>query len=244
MGLFDQKNITEIIDSEDGKTRYMLCKNDREMQKERETRRKLIEKVKELLTKKATVKRKRNPQKVAASIGRIFEKYKIEKFFNWDVDERGELTWSLKDNVIETEKELDGCYVIKTNADKDIMDKEAVVQSYRNLQKVEQAFRNLKTVMLELRPVYHKSDERIKAHIFLVMLAYYLQWHMMQKLQSLFQEDKKGKERRWTFAGIIERLKSIRKTENLIKGITINSCISTPDQEQKAILDLLGVKIK
>jgi transposase len=243
ISLFDQMNITEIVDSEDNETRYMLCKNDREMKKEGETRNKLIEKVKQLLTKKAAVKRKRNPQKIAASIGRIFEKYRIEKFFNWHVDDKGELTWNLKNNVIETEKELDGCYVIKTDANKDIMNKKTVVQSYRNLQKVEQAFRNLKTVMLELRPVYHKSDERIEAHIFLVMLAYYLQWHAMQKLQSMFKEDKKGKDRRWTFSIIIERLKSIRKTENLINGIAINSCISTPDQEQQAILDLLGVKI-
>ncbi len=243
LDLFDQMNITEIIDSDDDKTRYMLCKNETEMKKEGETRSKMIEKVELLLGKKAAVKRKRNVQKVSASVGRIFEKHKIEKFFTWHVGERGDLTWSLKDEVVEAEKTLDGCYAIKTDVAKKQMNKESVVQSYRDLQKVEQAFKNLKTVMLELRPVYHKSDDRIKAHIFLVMLAYYLQWHAMQRLQPLFDEDEGGKDRRWTFEIIVERLKSIRKTQNLINGVAIKTCISTPDHEQQSILDLLKVKM-
>ena len=243
LDLFDQMNITEITDSDDCKTRYMLCKNDKEMEKEGKTRSKMIEKVELLLSKKAAVKRKRNVQKVSASVGRIFEKHKIEKFFTWHVGKRGVLTWSLKNEVVEAEKELDGCYAIKTDTDKTRMNKESVVQSYRDLQKVEQAFKNLKTVMLELRPVYHKSDDRIKAHIFLVMLAYYLQWHAMQRLQPLFDEDEKGKDRRWTLEIIVERLKSIRKTENLIDGVVIKTCVSTPDHEQQSILDLLKVKM-
>jgi transposase len=243
LDLFDQMNITEIVDSDDDETRYMLCKNETEMKKEGETRSRMIEKVELLLGKKAAVKRKRNVQKVSASVGRLFEKHKIEKFFTWHVGERGDLTWSLKDEVVEEEKKLDGCYAIKTDTDRKRMNKESVVQSYRDLQKVEQAFKNLKTVMLELRPVYHKSDDRIKAHIFLVMLAYYLQWHAMQRLQPLFDEDEKGKDRRWTLEIIVERLKSIRKTENLIDGVVIKTCISIPDHEQQTILDLLKVKM-
>jgi transposase len=243
LDLFDQMNITEIVDSDDDETRYMLCKNETEMKKEGETRIRMIEKVELLLGKKAAVKRKRDVQKVSASVGRLFEKHKIEKFFTWHVGERGDLTWSLKDEVVEEEKKLDGCYAIKTDTDRKRMNKESVVQSYRDLQKVEQAFKNLKTVMLELRPVYHKSDDRIKAHIFLVMLAYYLQWHAMQRLQPLFDEDEKGKDRRWTLEIIVERLKSIRKTENLIDGVVIKTCISIPDHEQQTILDLLKVKM-
>jgi transposase len=241
--LFDQMNITEIVDSEDKITRYMLCKNDNEMEKERITRRSLIKKVKDLLTKKAAVKRKRQANKVSASVGRIFAKYRIEKFFAWDVDKRGKLSWNLKYDVIEKEEELDGCYVIKTDAAKKQMNKHKTVDCYRNLQKVEQAFKNMKTVMLELRPIHHKTDERIEAHIFIVMLAYYLQWHAMQKLKPLFDSDEKGKEKRWTFEGVIDRLKSIRKIENLIDGIVVKTNISTPDKEQEQILNLLGVNL-
>ena len=243
LDLFDQMNITEIIDSEDNETRYMLCKNEREKKKEGETRGRMIGKVKELLTKKANVKKKREVQKVAASVGRIFEKYRIEKFFNWKVGERGELSWSLKHNIIEKEKELDGCYVIKTDASKSIIDKTETVDCYRNLQKVEQAFKNMKTIFLELRPVYHKSDERIKAHIFIVMLAYYLQWHAMQRLKPLFDSDGVGKDKRWSFKNVILRLQSIQKIENLIHGHVVKTNISEPDDEQNLILDLLGVKL-
>jgi len=243
LDLFDQMNITEVADSEDPEMRYMLCKNDNEMIKERNTRLAMIAKVSERLTTKANVKSKRAPQKVAASVGRIFAKYTIEKFFSWNVDERGGLTWALKNDVIEKEAELDGCYVIKTTAASETLDKEATVDCYRNLQKVEQAFKNMKTVMLELRPIYHKSDERIESHIFIVMLAYYLQWHAVQKLKPLFENDSKGQDKRWTFETAIERLKSIRKTQCLISGVPVKTEITTPDEEQSQILNLLGVKI-
>ena len=243
LDLFDQMNITEIIDSEDNRTRYMLCKNEKEMKKENTTRTQMIDKVKALLTKKENIKKQRTIQKVSASIGRIFEKYKIEKFFTWTIGEKGELTWSLKEDVINQEKELDGCYVIKTNANKNLIDKKEAVNCYRNLQKVEQAFKNMKTVLLELRPVYHKSDERIKAHVFIVMLAYYLQWHAMQKLKPIFDADGVGKNQRWTFENIILRLKSIQKVENLIHGKVVKTNISIPDEEQQNILDLLNVEL-
>jgi transposase len=220
--LFDEKHITEVIDSDNG-TRYALCKNEQEMRKERKTRESMIERVKLQLEKKASVTKKRDPKKVAASVGRIFERYKIENFFRWDVDERGGFSWELKKGKIAVEEELDGCYVIKTTADSDVITKDEFVIGYRNSQKVEQGFKNMKTVLLELRPVYHKNDDRIEAHIFIVMLAYYLQWHAMERLQPLFESDGEGKDRRWTVETIVERLKSIRKVDNLINGIVVKS---------------------
>lgn len=240
--LFDEKNITEVIDSDNG-TRYVLCKNEQEQRKERKTRNSMIEKVKLQLGRKASVKKKRDPKKVAASVGRIFEKYKIEKFFTWDVDDRGGFSWELKKIKIAMEEELDGCYVIKSTASHDVLNKEEVLLGYKNLQKVEQAFKNMKTVMLDLRPVYHKKDERIEAHIFIVMLAYYLQWHAMERLKPLFGSDGEGGDRRWTVEIVVERLKSIRKVDNLINGIVVKSNISEPDEEQTEILNLLNVKL-
>jgi len=242
-GLFDQNNITEIIDSEDTGMRYMLCKNDNEMAKSRETRKKMIEKVSQQLSQKAAVKCKRDPLKVAASVGRIFERCKIEKFFNWQVGEKGEFAWELERYVVEQEEELDGCYVIKTNASQKAVDKESTVTGYRNLQKVEQAFKNMKTILLELRPIYHKTDKRVEAHIFIVMLAYYLQWHAMQRLKPLFDADGVGKNRLWTFETVVERLKHICKIENIIGDIVIKTNISKPQKDQQCILDLLNVKL-
>ena len=242
MDLFDEMNITEIIDSENKEMRYMLCKNEKEKIKERNTREVLIKKVEALLGKKAAVKQKRDKQKTCAGIGRIFEKTKIEKFFLWNVDDNGKLTWSRKEQKIEEEKLLDGCYVIKTNVSK-VMNKENVVGAYQGLQKVEQAFKNMKTVLLVLRPIHHKSDDRITAHIFIVMLAYYLQWHFMQRVAPLFACDGKGSEKRWSLDIILKRLKSINRIEQLIKNVVIKTNISKPDVEQNEILKLLKVKL-
>jgi len=114
----------------------------------------------------------------------------------------------------------------------------------QRLQKVEQAFKNLKTVLLELRPMYHKTDDRLKSHIFISILAYYIQWHAMKRLSPLFAADGTYKEKRWTFQIIIERLKSLRMTESLIDGVVVKQTVSQPDEEQQKILDLLQVKLK
>ena len=241
--LFDEKSIIEVPDSNDGNIRYMLCKNLETMEHENATRKALIEAVSNKLTEKAKVKKKRDKSKVSASIGRIFEKYKIEKFFEWKVDEEGKITWELKRDRVLKEEALDGCYAIRTDVN-NMMNKNDIVRGYRNLQKVEFAFRNLKTVLLEMRPIYHKTNNRLISHIFLTMLAYYIQWHATEKLEPLFKSDGKGADKRWTIETVIERLKSIRKVENVIDGIVVKTEISIPDEEQKRIINLLGVELK
>ncbi len=242
--LFDRRQIIEVVEGEqEDEVRYMLCKNEHTMRKERFTRSALIESVKKALREKARVKRKRDPLKVAASIGRLFERKKVEKFFSWDVDERGALTWSLNKDAVRKEEELDGCYAIRTAVASDRMNNQEVVDCYRGLQQVEQAFRYMKTVTLEMRPMYHKTDTRLIAHIFIVTLAYYIQWHTMQRLKPLFQADGTHKDKRWTFQTVVERLKSIRMTDCLIDGIVVKRTISKPDKEQSEILKLMGVKL-
>ena len=90
----------------------------------------------------------------------------------------------------------------------------------------------------ETRPVFHKTDLRIRSHVFICMLSYYLEWHLLKKLKELFKEDFKGRKRRWTKKLVIERLKSIRR--NKCKFYDVESEIITePDEEQKELLDLL-----
>ncbi|MEA3226640.1 MAG: IS1634 family transposase [Planctomycetota bacterium] len=167
--LFDTQQIIEVAEGEQGDSvRYMLCKNEHTMRKGRNTRNALIESVEKALQEKARVKRKRDPLKVAASIGRLFERKKVGKFFSWDVDERGALTWNINRDAVYKEEQLDGCYAIRTAVTADRMNGQEVVDCYRGLQQVEQAFRYMKTVTLEMRPMYHKTDERLIAHIFIV----------------------------------------------------------------------------
>jgi hypothetical protein len=133
-----------------------------------------------------------------------------------------------------------GCYIVSSDVDKDQMNTVEVVNAYKSLTFVERAFRNLKTVQLEIRPVYHKNDERIRSHVFLCMLAYYLQWHMEQRLAPLFAHDGAGQERRWTFRGVIDRLAQITRNKVTVNGAEFYRN-STPTPEQEEILGLLQV---
>ena len=171
--------------------------------------------------------------------GKVVNKYKMGKFIIF----RGEgenLTYSLDEAKIEQESRLDGCYVIYTDVSPQDMTAAETVQNYKRLMQVEQAFRNIKTVRLEIRPVYHKKDDRIKSHVFLCMLAYYVMWHMKQRLKPLFDADRTGAGRKYTFDYVIETLKCIRKETVEICDAT-SSVITTPSVEQSRILQLLVV---
>jgi len=151
------------------------------------------------------------------------------------------LAWELDREKIKAEEEIDGCYVIRSDVSPERMDAAGIVAAYKNLGHVERAFRNLKTVQLEMRPVYHKTDKRIRAHVFLCMLAYYVQWHMKQRLEPLFDEDGSGSDRRWTFQGIIDRLKQRSRHTVAMKGIEYQQD-GEPDGQQRRIIALLSGK--
>jgi transposase len=170
------------------------------------------------------------------------------KFIRWSIDADKEkatsrkhrLEWSIDADKVAQEKRFDGCYIVTSDVDKEQMNTVEVVHAYKSLTFVERAFRNLKTVQLEIRPVYHKNDERIRSHVFLCMLAYYLQWHMEQRLASLFETDGKGQERRWTFRGVIDCLAQITRNRVTANGAEFYQN-STPTPEQEEILSLLQV---
>ena len=152
------------------------------------------------------------------------------------------LIYSLDEEKIEQESRLDGCYVIYTDVLPEDMAAVEAVENYKSLMHVEQAFRNMKQVRLEVRPVYHKTDDRIRCHVFICMLAYYVMWHIKQRLQPLFDTDGEGKNRKYTFDSIMEILKCIRKDAVDICGIKSN-VITTPTDEQKRILQLLEINL-
>jgi transposase len=169
MSLFDAQNIVEIID---GDMRYMLCKNPIMQQKEAATRKRLLELTCAELDKIIASTRKTKYSK-PVRIGRIIDKYKMGKFIII-VGEGNETTYKLNSDRIEKESALDGCYIVFTDVSYHDMSALETVKNYKSLIKVEQAFRNLKTAQLEMRPIYHKTDDRIKCHVFICMLAYYI----------------------------------------------------------------------
>ena len=208
----------------------------------------LLDLTEEGLEKIAAYKRKTTVEILGARVGKVLLKYKMSKFVQWHIDpdpddgssRKHRVLWSLDEEKIAEEKLLDGCYVIRTDVSGARMKKDEVVASYKALGNVERAFRSLKTVHLEMRPVYHKKDDRIKAHVFLCTLAYNVQWHMVERLRALFDSDGEGKERRWTVENVIERLKQICRNRVEVGGAEFFQ-ITELDDEQKQITELLGV---
>ncbi|MCL1816460.1 MAG: IS1634 family transposase [Clostridiales bacterium] len=242
-GLFDEKNIVEVIS--DG-IRYCLCKNPDMAIKEAATRQALLKKTTEELDKIVAGTRKTKDSKEIRA-GRVVNKFKMGKFiiFNKkdDNDKKDDnLSYTLNEKKIEQESSLDGCYVIYTDVTPEDMTACEVVASYKSLIKVEQAFTNIKTVRLEVHPMYHKTDNRIKCHVFICMLAYYVMWHIKQRLQPLFESDGKGAKRKHTFDQVMETLKCIRKDTVEFQRATTN-VVTVPTDEQNRILQLLGVNI-
>jgi len=235
--MFDEKNVVEVID---GGMRYCLCKNPEMAEKESRTREALISKTAEELDK-IIASTKKSKYSKEMRVGKAIGKYKMGKFVNFE-GEGDEVKYTLDMEKIEQESLLDGCYVIYTDVPREDMAAVEAVENYKSLARVEQAFRSMKTVQLELRPVYHKKDDRIKCHVFICMLAYYVMWHMKQRLSPLFEGDGKGKKREYTFDSVIDRLKHI--TKNTVDFCSAQSeIVSVPTDEQQRILDLLRVRI-
>jgi hypothetical protein len=246
--LFDERNLHEVTDPADPTRRYCLCRNPQTAERERQTRQRLLDLTTTALADIAAYQRATTVEKLGARVGKILAKYKMGKFIHWSIEADSQqaksrqhrLTWSIDADKVAQETRFDGCYIITSDVDKDQMTTLDVVRAYKSLTFVERAFRNLKTVQLEIRPVYHKNDERIRSHVFLCMLAYYLQWHMEQRLAPLFAADGQGKERRWTFRAVIDCLAQITRNRVSVNGAEFDQT-STPTPEQEQILSLLQV---
>ena len=239
LSMFDEKNIVEVLDPEKG-IRYGLCKNNARAADEGRTRLALLEKTRIELDKIARAKRKVEDGDLGIRVGKVINKFKVGKFVQTTITD-GAFSWSFDEAKIREEEQFDGCYVIFTNVPKEEMEIEEVVRNYRKLINVEQAFRNLKTVQLEIRPVYHKTDARVDCHVFLCMLSYYLMWNMKQRLKPLMDSDVEGKNKEYTFDYVIEVLKSIRK--EIVEFSEVESeVISELDEEQRKIAEFLEIK--
>ena len=250
LGLFDEKNIVSIIDPENEKKRYCLCKNPYKAEESHNTRDALLQKVSEGLKNIALYKQKTTAEILGSRIGKLLEKYKIAKLINWHIQQdpannkskEHKLIWSINEAKLLEEQALDGCYVIQTDVPKEEMSEEEIVRSYKSLSLVEQAFRSMKTAQLEMRPIFHKNDDRIKAHVFLCMLSYHVLWHMKQRLEPLFNANGKGKNREWTVDSIISALRNITRNRISIADAEFERN-SEPTAAQKTILDLLGITL-
>ena len=193
MSLFDERDIASITSPDFPGERLIVCRN-RALAAERARKREdlLAATERELARIAATVARKRQLLRGAAEIGlevgAVLDKHKMAKHFTLDITD-SRFAFARKTEEIAAEAALDGIYVVRTNLPAAVLDDASTVRSYKSLSLVERAFRCLKTVDLQIRPIYHWLADRVRAHVFLCMLAYYLEWHMRQRLAPMLYDD-------------------------------------------------------
>jgi len=122
------------------------------------------------------------------AVGAVIDSRKMAKHFSVDIRD-GHLSFKRREQQIKDEAGLDGIYVIRTSIPAEHLDAKEAVQAYKDLARVERAFRSMKTVDLDIRPIRHWNEDRVRAHVFLCMLAYHVEWHMREKLAPLLFHD-------------------------------------------------------
>jgi hypothetical protein len=125
---------------------------------------------------------------IGLRVGRVIARFKMAKHFTLDIRENG-FAYQRKTEAIAAEAARDGLYAVRTSVPASELATDHTVSAYKSLAQVERAFRSMKTVDLQVRPIHHRTAERVKAHVFLCLLAYYVEWHMRQQLKPLLFDD-------------------------------------------------------
>jgi transposase len=193
LSLFDQRDMASITSPDFPGERLIVCRSADLAAKRAHKRQELLEATERDLARiQTSIARKRNPfrgaTEIALAVGAVIEKHKMRKHFDLDITDT-KLTFARKTDAIAAETATDGIYIVRTSLAPEVLDDAATVRSYKSLSQVERAFRCIKTVDLQVRPVHHWLADRVRAHVFLCMLAYYLEWHMRQKLAPLLFDD-------------------------------------------------------
>lgn len=189
----DQTDLAEITSSDYPGERLVVCRN-AVLAKERARKRsELLAATERALSRIAmATRRKRRPLRgkaeIGLEVGKVIDKHKMAKHFEITIAEDS-FTYRRRQQAIATEARLDGLYVIRSNLPKEAMSAEDLVASYKSLAQVERAFRAMKSVDLQIRPVYHWLAPRVRAHLFLCMLAYHVEWHMRERLKPILYAD-------------------------------------------------------
>jgi transposase len=211
--------------------------------------------------------RLRGKDHIGVRVGTVVNKYKMQKHFELQIRDAG-FSYSLREQSVAQETALDGIYVIRTSLSAEQMDSAETVRTYKSLADVERAFRSLKTVDLKVRPIHHRLEDRVRSHILLCMLAYYVEWHLREAWRPLMfaDEDQAAKLTRdpvaracrsvaaehkarthriddgtpaHSFATLLQELSAIVRNRCSAKGSTeLFDLVTTPNPTQRRALDL------
>lgn len=193
LSLFDERDLAEILDPAYPNERLIVCRNPLLAQQRTRKRDELLAATERELDKivQATQRAKRalkGVDKISLRVGAVLNRFKMAKHFVLEV---GQTHFAYTRNAAKVAEEaaLDGFYIIRTSVDSDTLNSADTVRAYKGLSVVERAFRSVKTVDLKVRPIHHRTPDRVRAHVFLCMLAYYVEWHMRQALAQMLFDD-------------------------------------------------------
>ena len=194
MSLFDERDLVEITSDAYPGERLMVCRNPLLAEDRARKRQEMLEATEAVLEPIAAATRRekrrlKGADKIGERVGKVIGKYKMAKHVTWSIDDDGVFTYQRDEASVAAEAKLDGLYVIRTSLPASELDDPGTVRAYKRLSSVERAFRSLKTVDLKVRPIYHRTEPRVRAHVFLCMLAWYVEWHMRQKLKPMLFDD-------------------------------------------------------
>jgi transposase len=191
LGLFDERNLLELSSPDYPGERLVACRNPQLAKLRAHKRQELLaatEKNLRLIKDRVDAGKLKGADAIGLRVGKVVNQYKVAKHFELAIAETS-FTFARKDDAIAAEAALDGIYIIRTSLDAKCMDAADCVRNYKALANVERAFRSLKTVDLKVRPIHHRTADRVRAHILLCMLAYYVEWHMREAWRELMFAD-------------------------------------------------------
>jgi transposase len=193
LSLFDERDLAEIDDAEYPGERLIVCRNPLLAEERARKREELLAATeRDLEAIAASTRRKTRPlrgkERIGLRVGKVLGRYKVGKHFRLEIeDER--FSWERDEAKIAEEAALDGIYVLRTNVPAQELSAEQTVKAYKDLSQVEWGFRCFKGVDLKVRPIHHHLADRVRAHIFLCMLAYYVEWHLRDRLAPLLFDE-------------------------------------------------------
>lgn len=191
LGLFDQRNLVELTSPDYPGERLVACRNDALAKLRAHKREELLAATEANLAKvqeRVRAGKLQGTDAIGLRVGRMINQYKVAKHFELTITDTT-LSWARKPAEIASEAALDGLYIIRTSVAAQQMDAATCVRNYKSLAQVERAFRSIKTVDLKVRPIHHRLADRVRAHILLCMLAYYVEWHLREAWRELMFAD-------------------------------------------------------
>jgi hypothetical protein len=273
LSLFDEQDLAEITSPDFPGERLICCRNPvlaDERARKREDLLQATEKLLAPLTARVAAGRLHGAAKIGVEAGKVINKYKTGKHFDLAITDDS-LTVTRRQDQIDAETALDGIYVLRTPVPEDQLDAPAVVSAYKNLSRVERDFRSIKSDDLDLRPVFHRLEERVKAHVLICMLAAYLTWHLRRawapltftdqdppgqdnpvaparrsahaQAKASSQRDPAGRPYR-SFRGLLAHLATLTRNQVRFAGTAVTvPMLAEPTPTQRQAFDLLSAPI-